>query len=267
MKPKSLITRLGFSLLAGLLSLSVLAQNTLVINDPQEITDFLSGYDVKSVTFTIDENDVLTIAIEPYGVPGDADGDGNPDASSNPAIFDEPGVGSTEFLNIGLVCADPTVCIPDVNFQYTADTLVVDNPLAGPASMAIAGDAYVLTIPDWSVFKANVGGTSTSFGAFSFSASFTDLQPDDFAPDLDPVLDLLDLVGRIRDHSVLAEHLRHDGRDALRHDDVGTDVEPVLRQHGRMFVAGRLGLDPRLAVLRLHGRPLRSDSQPRSAGR
>lgn len=187
MKLHKLMSGIGFGLVTGLLSFNAFAASSQVLNDPQEITDFLSGYDIKSVTFTIDANDVLSIEIEPYGVPGDADGDGNPDASSNPAIFDEPGVGSTEFINIGLVCADPSVCVPDVNFQYTADTLIVDNPLAGPASMAIVGDAYVLTIPDWTTFKTNLDGNPESFGAFSFSASFTDLQVDDFAPDLDPV--------------------------------------------------------------------------------
>jgi len=169
-----------------MLSFSTLAQDTQVLTDGQEITDFLSGYDIQSVTYAIDENDILTITIEPYGVAGDADGDGNPDASSNPLIFDEPGVGSTEFLNIGLVCGEPANCVPDVSWVYTNNTLTVDNPLAGPSSMAIVGDAYVLTIPEWTTFKTNLDGDPTSFGSFSFSASFTDLQPDDFAPNLDP---------------------------------------------------------------------------------
>ena len=93
-------------LLASTLSFSALAQDSQVLNDPQEITDFLSGYDIQSVTYQIDENDILTVTISPYGVAGDADGDGNPDASSNPLIFDEPGVGSTELLTIGMVCGD-----------------------------------------------------------------------------------------------------------------------------------------------------------------
>ncbi|RMF95425.1 MAG: hypothetical protein D6727_10755 [Gammaproteobacteria bacterium] len=179
----------AFTALAVVLALvapgALLAANTHVLNDPQEITSFLSGYDVKAVTFVLDENDTLTISIEPYGVPGDADGDGNPDASSNPAILDQPGVGATEFLNIGLVCGDPAICVPDVNFTYTNNTLSVDNSAAGPASMAIANGAYELTIPNFSQFKANLGGTSSLFGSFSFSASFTDLFPDDFAPDVD----------------------------------------------------------------------------------
>ena len=162
------------------------AINTQVITDPQEITSFLSGYDVNTVTFTLDATDTLTINIVPYGVPGDADGDGNPDASSNPAILDGPGVGATEFLTIGLACANPAVCVPDVVFRYQSNALVVDNPLAGPASMTVTANAYVLTIPNFSVFKANLGGTTLDFGAFSFSASFTDVQPDDFVPDLDP---------------------------------------------------------------------------------
>jgi len=187
MNSSFIITRLSTALIAGLLSFNALAVDTHVLTDPQEITGYLSGYDIKSVTFSIDSNDVMTMKIEPYGVPGDADGDGNPDSSSNPAIFDEPGVGSTEFLNIGLVCADLSICIPDVNFSYSANTLIVDNPLAGPASMAIEGDAYVLTIPEFSTFTTNLGSSDpTNFAAFSFSASFTDIEVDDFAPDLDP---------------------------------------------------------------------------------
>jgi len=187
MNVKTLVRNASVALSTVLLSFSALAANTQVLNDAQEITSFLSGYDIKSVTYSIDSNDVFTMSIEPYGVPGDADGDGNPDASSNPLIFDEPGVGSTELLTIGLVCANPTICVPDVNMIYSANTLTVDNPLAGPVSMAIQGNAYVVTIPDFTAWKTNLGSADpTVFGQFSFSASFTDLEVDDFAPDLDP---------------------------------------------------------------------------------
>jgi len=164
----------------------ILAEDLYTKSVSKEVGAFLSGYDIKSITYTIDENDVLTLAVEPYGVPGDADGDGNPDASSDPAIFDEPGVGSTEYLSIGLVCADPAICVPDVNMTYSANTLTVDNPAAGPVSMAVTATAYELTIPDFTTWKTNLGSLDpTVFGQFSFSASFTDSQVDDFAPDLD----------------------------------------------------------------------------------
>lgn len=178
---KTLIAATGLCLFSGIAA----AANTHVINDPQEITAFVSGYDVKTITFTLDANDTLTMDIEPYGVPGDTDGDGNPNASSDPTVIDDPGVGSTEFLRIGMVCADPTVCVPDLLFTYTNNTLTVNNPAAGPASMAVGANAYTLTIPNFTAFKAALGGTPANFTAFSFSAGFADNQVDDFAPDLD----------------------------------------------------------------------------------
>jgi len=168
---------------AALWTSGAFAANTHVINDPQENAGFLSGYDIKAVIFTLDANDTLTVDIEPYGVPGDADGDGNPDASSNPAIIDQPGVGGLEIINMGLVCANPNVCAPDVVFVYQNNTLTVTNPAAGPASFAVGASAYTITIPNFTTFKANLGGLPSLFGSFNFSASFTDPVPSDFAPD------------------------------------------------------------------------------------
>jgi len=166
------------------------ASNVHVTSDPQEITSYLSGYDIKSVTFTLDANDTLTIEIEPYGVPGDTDGDSNPDATSNTQITDDPGVGSSEFIQMGMNCANPENCVPpEALIIYTNNTLIVQPPpgVECNASMALTPEAYVLTISDFSVVKAAAGGTSTSFSAFSFSASFSDQAPEDFAPDADPV--------------------------------------------------------------------------------
>ncbi len=169
----------------GALSLNAVGQNTHVILDNQEITAFLSGYDIDVVTFTLDANETLTIEIKPFGVPGDADGDGNADASSNPAIQDGPGVGPTEFIRIGLACQDPAACTPDVFYQYSNNTLMelFANPSAGAASFAIVGGAYVMTIPNFGQYTTDLGGIPFDFGAFNFSASVTDLQVDDAAPD------------------------------------------------------------------------------------
>jgi len=184
MKFKHLICATGVVVL-GLLSLNASAQNTHVILDNQEITDFLSGYDIDVVTFTLDANETLTIEIKPFGVPGDADGDGNPDASSNPAIADGPGVGATEIIRIGLACQDPAACAPDVFYQFNNNNLVelFANPNAGPVSFAITLDSYVLTIPDFGQYTTNLGGIPFDFGAFNFSMSITDMQVDDAAPD------------------------------------------------------------------------------------
>ena len=80
------VARAAGLIFAGLLSSSALAQSTHAILDNQEITGFLSGYDIDVVTFELDVNKTLTIEIKPFGVPGDADGDGNPNASSNPSM-------------------------------------------------------------------------------------------------------------------------------------------------------------------------------------
>jgi hypothetical protein len=63
MNPPSVITRTGTALIAGLLSFNALAVDTYVLTDAQEITGYLSGYDIKSVTFSIDTNDVMTMEI------------------------------------------------------------------------------------------------------------------------------------------------------------------------------------------------------------
>ena len=173
---------------------SASAANTHSILDPQELP-FASGYDAEKMVFTLHADFSLTAEVFPYGVPGDADGDGDPNASSNPAITDEPGVGSLEFLEIDMECGatgPAATCTPNVTFIYNANTLLVF-----PANPAVTGleqyvtfevllDRYVLTITDLVAFKTALGipvTNTVNFGAFSFAAHFDDGQPDDVVPD------------------------------------------------------------------------------------
>ena len=164
------------------------ATNTYTINDPQEITAFASGYDIAKIVFSLDNMDTLTADIFPYGVPGDADGDGDPDASSS-TFADGPGVGISEIIRIGMVCDFENVgCNPNFTATYRNNTLTTSHPAAG-VTFEVLADRYRLTIPSVTALKQAVLGyvpTSTTFGAFSFSASLVDQQVDDFVPDRDP---------------------------------------------------------------------------------
>lgn len=168
------------------------AANTYTISDAKEIGAFPSGYDIKEVTFTLDANFTLTADIIPWGVPGDADGDGDPNASTT-AIPDGVGVGDTEYLQIDLECGAVDVsngCTPNVVITYTNNTLAVYNlataaDLTPFVSFTVLSDRYVMTITDLLGFKTAVGiaTTAVNFGAFHFVASFTDAQEDDSVPD------------------------------------------------------------------------------------
>jgi len=182
------------AVLGLLVSSMSVAGNVFVQTDPQDIpfggTSQIgpnpSGYDVQTITYTLDALDTLTIEIVPFGVPGDADGDGNPNASSNPSVQDAPGVGTTEIVRVFLACygpADPPDCVPDAQFIYSNNTLTIVGGAPGSASMAVTATAYVLTIPNISTFKGSLGGTALDFGAFSISTSLTDQQAPDFVPD------------------------------------------------------------------------------------
>jgi hypothetical protein len=179
--------------------------NTHALSDPQEITAFPSGYDVASVKFTLLDAETLQIDVLPYGVPGDADGDGNPDASSNPTILDSPGVSGNEVIFMGMVCnyTAGAPCEPNLNITYaenllsavTATGIDVTAYLTFQILDAIPDasntlDTYRLTINSLTAVKTAVLGSAAastvSFGAFSFSAHFDDSQPDDIAPDADP---------------------------------------------------------------------------------
>ncbi len=167
------------------------ATNVMVISDPQEITAFSSGYDIETVTFSLDVSDTMTIDIKPYGVPGDADGDGNPNSSSNPIIVDEPGVGPTETVLAVISFGDAATCQPpDVMLYYSDNTLTIINffngmpiPPTSAPTFSVTGTSYVITIPNFSAFRTFLGGSPGAFGTFGFSGSGTDLQPEDIAPD------------------------------------------------------------------------------------
>jgi hypothetical protein len=179
--------------------------NTHALSDPQEITAFSSGYDIASVKFTLLDSETLQIDVLPYGVPGDADGDGNPDASSNPTIADSPGVSGLETIFMGMVCnyVAGNPCVPNLNLTYAENTLSAVTASGTDVTAYITFqlldaipdplntlDTYRLTINSLSSVKAAVLGSAAAstvtFGAFSFSAHFDDAQPDDIAPDLEP---------------------------------------------------------------------------------
>ncbi|MHB1140918.1 MAG: hypothetical protein ACYC1T_04055 [Sulfuricaulis sp.] len=179
--------------------------NSHTLSDPQEITAFPSGYDIASIKFTLHDSETLQIDVLPYGIPGDADGDGNPDASSTPAIIDSPGVSGNEVIFMGMVCnyIAGAPCEPNLNLTY-ADNVLSATTVSGVDVTAYitfqlldaipdplnALDTYRLTINNLSAVKTAVLGSAAastvSFGAFSFSAHFDDAQPDDIAPDANP---------------------------------------------------------------------------------
>lgn len=172
------------------------APNTYTVNDPQEMT-IISGYDTRKVVYTLHANARLTAEIFPYGVPGDADGDGDPNASSTPlAITDDPGVGSTEYLELDFEFGSSDLaasCTPNVIFSYQSNTLSVypiDSQVSGLeqyVSFELLSDRYVLTISDIDAFRSALGvpAGDVNFGAFSFTASMDDQQVDDSVPDTD----------------------------------------------------------------------------------
>lgn len=170
----------------------VYAGNIHTIFDPQEIS-YPSGYDVKEIIFTLHPDFSMTADIIPYGVPGDTDGDGDPNASSNSLVIDETGVGPNEFLNIAMECGATDVsngCQPNVAIVFTDNTLSVFNLINGAdltpfVTFAVLTDRYVMTITDLLAFKTALGFSTTTvnFGAFSVVASFADNQVDDEVPD------------------------------------------------------------------------------------
>lgn len=174
-------------------SSTVFAANTYTISDPQEVSAIASGYDVKDITFTLNADWSMTAEIFPYGVAGDTDGDGDPNASTTPGIVDDPGVGPTEYLEIDMECGATDVsngCVPNVIIIYTDNTLQVYNLLTAAdltplVNFTVLNDRYVMTITDLLAFKTALGipTTAVNFGAFNFVASFLDDQPDDLVPD------------------------------------------------------------------------------------
>lgn len=194
MKIRKLLTSSVLGLALGVSStMPASAANTYTITDANEITAFPSGYDIKEITFTLDASYALTADIIPWGVPGDTDGDGDPNASSNPLIDDAPGVGLTEYLEIDMECGATDVsagCTPNVVVIFNDNTLQVYNLLTAAdltpfVSFTVLTDRYVMKINDLLGFKAALGipVTSVDFGAFHIVASFADNQEDDSVPD------------------------------------------------------------------------------------
>jgi hypothetical protein len=195
----------GFCAAAAVSGAATPVTNTHELADPREITAFQSGYDIASVKFTLLDSNTLQIDVLPYGVPGDADGDGNPDASSNPSILDSPGVSGNEVIFMGMVCnyVAGDACAPNLTLTYAENTLsavtasgidvtahITFQLLDAIPDASNTLDTYRLSINDLAAVKTAVLGSAAastvSFGAFSFSAHFDDAQPDDVAPDVEP---------------------------------------------------------------------------------
>ncbi len=211
MKCSLIIKNLSHALFGASFCLAAVASNaatpvtnTHSLSDPQEITAFPSGYDVASVVFTLLDSETLQVDIVPYGMPGDADGDGNPNASSNPTILDSIGVSGNEVIYMGMVCnyTAGAPCEPNLNITYSENSLSAVTASGIDVSAYVTFqlldaipdplnilDTYRLTINNITAVKAAVLGSAASstvtFGAFSFSAHFDDAQPDDIAPDPD----------------------------------------------------------------------------------
>lgn len=199
---KSRLSQAIIAMGCSMLPLSVnAATNTFTTLDPQEITSFKSGYDISRVEYTLINSETLQIDLIPYGVPGDADGDGNPDASSNPTIFDGPGVSGLETIYMGMICnytGGP--CVPNLDISYYDNTLTATTASGNDVSSNLSFqlidaidndgklDTYRLTISNLSTVRTAVLGyvpTVVNFGSFTFSAHFDDAQPDDMVPDAD----------------------------------------------------------------------------------
>ncbi|MBI5462438.1 MAG: hypothetical protein HY941_09670 [Gammaproteobacteria bacterium] len=212
-------TRISQGILAAICGVAAVsanaAGNTFQTLDPQEIIDFNSGYDISRVEYTLIDSETLQIDLIPYGVPGDADGDGDPDASSNPAIADSPGVSGLETIYLGMICnytGGP--CVPNLDVSYYDNTLTAIATSGADVSANLTFqlidaidndgtlDTYRLTINNLSTVRTAVLGfvpAVVNFGSFTFSAHFDDSQPDDMVPDADattgePVCETISLV-------------------------------------------------------------------------
>lgn len=199
---KSSLSKAIFALGCGLLAISAnAATNTHITLDPQEIASFKSGYDISRVEYTLINSETLQIDLIPYGVPGDADGDGDPNASSNLAIPDGPGVSVLESIYMGMICnytGGP--CEPNLHISYADNmlsaTTTSGNDVSANLSFQLVDaidndgkvDTYRLTINNLSAVRTAVLGyvpAVVNFGSFTFSAHFADNEPDDMVPDAD----------------------------------------------------------------------------------
>lgn len=111
--------------------------NTLIGSGPNRTTDVYSplpqrsGFDIRAVYWTYDiASDVMYIGIDCFGVCGDADGDGQPDATS-PALavmagLDAPALGFGEFFFMAI----------DTSAPPTSSPLQVEYLLGSPLTVA-----------------------------------------------------------------------------------------------------------------------------------
>ena len=206
---KKYFSRTILALSCGLAAVAANAvTNTYTILDTKEIADFSSGYDISRVEFTLIDSETLQIDVIPYGVPGDADGNGNPDTSSNSAIADSPGVSGLEFIYMGMICnyTAGSPCEPNLNITFSDNVLSATttsgNDVTEHLSFQLIDaidndgklDTYRLTINNLSTVRTAVLGyvpTVVTFGSFTFSAHIDDALPDDSVPDAIPGSDAL----------------------------------------------------------------------------
>jgi hypothetical protein len=87
----------------------------------------VTGMAIRNVFMQYDYlTDQLHVGVECRGICGDADGDGNPGASSDLAVVDNPNYCSTEQLSIMIWPQPPDTWIPNpTEFNYFFPTVVV----------------------------------------------------------------------------------------------------------------------------------------------
>lgn len=102
----------------------------------------ISGWDIKAVFFDYDvEGDVLSVGIDCFGICGDADGDGDPNATSTPLLqrggIDKADLAEKEYIVVGL----------DLNVPPAEDDrfdLIVGVPAEDPATAPLGCTAFDL---------------------------------------------------------------------------------------------------------------------------
>jgi len=155
-----------------------------------------SGYDIVEVRVSVDvaTNDIYFL-LKTLGVPGDSDGDGNPDASSVSQIPDFPGVGGPEFYKIYLDCNNDGVV--DHWIMVSNNTAMVFD-LTGGSPVPVTTATVDLAIGDGSdadhkVIEIRANGTEIcppfvaangfNFQIQGFADAYLDQAAADYVPD------------------------------------------------------------------------------------
>lgn len=156
-----------------------------------------SGFDVVEARVLVDAtNNDMYFRFKTLGVPGDADGDGNPNVSTTPNIYDEFGLGGNEVFQISLDCdsngvADYLIMIMD-NTPFIIDVRIPDawvliDPNTATWAMGDGSDdahkVVEIKVSAYEVCPTFVAAGGFSFGVQALSGTADDLAPEDLVPD------------------------------------------------------------------------------------